>query len=591
MYDLIIRNGTVVDGTGSAPYRADIGIVGGRIAAVGQLDGEAAETIDATGLLVTPGFVDIHTHYDGQITWDPLLTPSCWHGVTTVVMGNCGVGFAPVKPDRHEWLIGLMEGVEDVPGTALSAGMTWAWETFPEYLDYLETLPKVLDVGTHVPHGAVRAYVMGERGARNEPATPADIAEMRRIVAEGVSAGALGVSTSRTIAHRAIDGENVPGTFAAEDEMMALGAALADAGTGVFELAPAGVTGDDLSAPEREVDWMRRVSAATGRPFTFALVQLDADPDQWRRVFDLSEAAAAEGADLHPQVTARAPGILLGLQTFHPWVETPTFRALSGHFALGAGDTHFLKSVPIEEVAAEMARPETKAALMRELQESGRALAFISLRRVFAFGQELDYEPRAEASVAARAEREGRDPFDLLYDLMLDQQGKQFFFAPVYNYSDYDYDVVRKMLTHPRGVFGLDDAGAHCGAICDASMTTFMLTHWARDRKRGEGLPVEFLVKKITNDTATLYGLRDRGRLAPGLKADVNVIDFERLRVLAPELAHDLPADGRRLLQRSEGYVATIVSGAVVMRDGQDTGARPGVLLRGARGEDGLAEV
>jgi N-acyl-D-aspartate/D-glutamate deacylase len=581
MYDLVIRNGTVVDGTGSPPRKADVAIAGGRIAAVGDVAGDAAETIDAGGLLVTPGFVDIHTHYDGQITWDPLLTPSCWHGVTTAVMGNCGVGFAPADPSRHEWLIGLMEGVEDIPGTALSEGMTWAWETFPEYLDYLDTLPKAIDVGTHVPHGAVRAYVMGERGAKNEPANEDDIAAMRRIVAEGIRAGALGVSTSRTIAHRAIDGVNVPGTFAAEDEMMALGGALADAGTGVFELAPAGVTGDDMSLPEKEVAWMRRVAAATGRPFTFALVQLDADPEHWRRVFELSEAAAADGAELHPQVTARAPGILVGLQTAHPWVMTPTYRAISGHYALGEGDAHHLRSVPIEEVAAEMARPATKATLMAELEESGRALSFISLRKVFPLGTDLDYEPESSSSVAALAEAAGRDPFELLYDLMIEDGGRRFFFAPVYNYSHFDYEAVRTMLTHPTGVFGLDDAGAHCGAICDASMPTFMLSHWARDRRRGERLPLEFLVKKITNDTATLYGLHDRGRLQPGLRADINVIDFDRLRVLAPELVHDLPAAGRRLIQRSDGYVATYVNGVLVMKDGEDTGARPGALIRG----------
>ena len=581
MHDLVIRNGTIVDGTGEAPYQGDIAIDDGRISAIGRIEADGRETVDATGLIVTPGFVDIHTHFDGQITWDPLLTPSCWHGVTTVVMGNCGVGFAPAAPNRHEWLIGLMEGVEDIPGTALAAGMQWHWETFPEYLDYLETLPKALDVGTQVPHGAVRAYVMGERGAKNEPANPEDIHEMKQLVREGIEAGALGVSTSRTIVHRAIDGVNVPGTFAEEDEMMAFGEALAEAGTGVFELAPAGVTGDDMNLPDREVAWMRRVSAATGRPITFALVQLDAEPDHWKRMFDLSEEAAAEGADLYPQVTARAPGVLLGLQTNHPWVNTPTFQEVSGHYKLGAGDAHHLRRTPIEGVAAEMRKPEVKTKLMEELGAARQDIAFIDLHRVFSLEEPLDYEPAEEDSVAAIAERDGRDPYDLLYDLMLEDDGKRLFFAPTLNYTEFDYEVVRKMLTHPRAALGLDDAGAHCGVICDASMPTFMLTHWARDRSRGEGLPLEFAVRKMTQDTARLYGLHDRGVLRPGMKGDVNVIDLERLQLRAPELAHDLPADGRRLIQKAEGFVATIVSGEVIMRDGEDTGARPGKLVRG----------
>ncbi len=581
MHDLVIRNGTIVDGTGEAPYQGDIAIDDGKVSAIGRIEADGRENVDATGLLVTPGFVDIHTHFDGQITWDPLLTPSCWHGVTTVVMGNCGVGFAPAAPNRHEWLIGLMEGVEDIPGTALSAGMQWNWETFPEYLDYLDTLPKALDVGTQVPHGAVRAYVMGERGAMNEPANPEDIHEMKELVREGIEAGALGVSTSRTIVHRAIDGVNVPGTFAEEDEMMAFGEALAEAGTGVFELAPAGVTGDDMNLPDREVAWMRRVSAATGRPITFALVQLDAEPDHWKRMFDLSEEAAAEGADLYPQVTARAPGVLLGLQTNHPWVNTPTFQEVSGHYKLGEGDAHHLRRTPIEEVAAEMSKPEVKAKLMEELSAAQQDIAFINLGRVFPLEEPLDYEPSEDDSVAAMAERDGRDPYDLLYDLMLEDDGKRLFFAPTLNYTEFNYEVVRKMLTHPRAALGLDDAGAHCGVICDASMPTFMLTHWARDRSRGEGLPLEFAVKKMTQDTARLYGLNDRGVLRPGMKGDVNIIDLERLQLRAPELAHDLPAEGRRLIQKAEGFVATIVSGEVVMREGEDTGARPGKLVRG----------
>ena len=584
VHDLVIRGGTIVDGRGGRPFKGDVAVTDGEIVAVGKVDADGRETLDASGLVVTPGFVDIHTHFDGQITWDPLLTPSCWHGVTTVVMGNCGVGFAPVAPNKHEWLIGLMEGVEDIPGTALSAGMHWAWETFPEYLDYLDTLPKALDVGTQVPHGAVRAYVMGESGARNDPANPEDIAEMKRIVFEGIKAGALGVSTSRTIAHRAIDGVNVPGTFAEEDELMALGEALQEAGAGIFELAPAGVTGDDMNLPEREVAWMRRVSAASGRPITFALVQLLVEPDHWKRMFELSEEAAAEGADLYPQVAGRSPGGLLSLQTNHPWVNTPTFKEISGHYSLGEGDVHRLRRRPLEEIVAELKKPEVKSQLMKELTDAEQDIVFLGrLQRLFLMSEPIDYEPDQSRSIAAMAEREERNPFELFYDLMIDGDGKRMFFAPNSNYADYDYEVVRKMLTHSRSVLGLDDAGAHCGVICDASIPTFMLTHWARDRSRGEKLPIEFVVKKMTHDTASLYGLRDRGIISVGMKADVNVIDLKRLAVKMPELAYDLPADGRRLIQKAEGYVATIVSGEVVMREGNETGSRPGKLIRGEK--------
>ncbi len=583
MHDLVVRNGTIVDGTGAPAFQGDVAIDDGTIVAIGRIEADDRETIDATGLIVTPGFVDIHTHFDGQITWDPLLTPSCWHGVTTVVIGNCGVGFAPCAPNRHDWLIGLMEGVEDIPGTALSAGMQWNWETFPEYLDYVDTLPKAIDVGTQVPHGAVRAYVMGERGAMNEPANPEDIQEMRQLVYEGIQAGALGVSTSRTIVHRAIDGENVPGTFAAEDEMMAFGKALQDAGTGVFELAPAGVTGDDMNLPDQEVAWMRKVSAETGRPVTFALVQLDVEPDHWERMFDLSEEAVAEGADLYPQVTARAPGGLLGLQTNHPWINTATFQEISGHYKLGAGDVHHLRSTSLDNIVDELKKPEVKERMMGELPEARQDITFITMTRVFPLSEPLNYEPTEDESIAAIAEREGRDPYELFYDLMLEDGGKAMFLAPTLNYSGGDYEAVRKMLTHPRAALGLSDAGAHCGVICDASMPTFMLSHWTRDRSRGEKLPIEFAVKKMTSDTASLYGLNDRGVIRPGMKGDVNVIDMERLAMKMPELVYDLPADGRRLIQKSEGYVATVVSGEVIMREGEETGARPGKLIRGAQ--------
>ncbi len=571
MHDLIVRGGTVVDGTGAPSFDGDVAVDDGRITEVGRVGGDAREVIDADGKLVTPGFVDVHTHYDGQVTWDPLLTPSSWHGVTTVVMGNCGVGFAPARPDRHDFLIGLMEGVEDIPGAALSAGIRWGWETFPEFLDFLDTQPLALDVGTQVPHGAVRAYVMGERGARNQAATSDDSAAMAVIVQEAIEAGALGVSTSRTIAHRAIDGEPVPGTFAAEDELFALGRALAAAGTGVFELAPAGVLGEDLAAADREMDWMRRLAREIDRPVTFALVQNDFDPDQWARMLDLALEVHEQGVPIRPQVAGRPLGLLLGLQTFHPLGDRPSYQAIA--------------QLPLEERVARLQDPEVRAAILAEVPESDDRMAFIGigLDRIFPIGDPPDYEPGAEASIAARAEREGRDPTDLLYDLLLEQDGRELLLRPLLGYSRFTQDPIREMVLHPTSALGLGDGGAHVGAICDASIETYMLTHWVRDRSRGERLPLELVVRKMTSDTASLYGLEDRGEIRPGKKADLNVIDFDGLVLRRPEMHYDLPGGARRLLQRAEGYDATVVSGEVVLRDGHDTGARPGALVRGSR--------
>jgi len=571
MHDLVIRNGTIVDGTGAAAFTGDVAVDGGVISAVGRVDAPGREEIDATGKLVTPGFVDVHTHYDGQVTWDPTLAPSSWHGVTTVVMGNCGVGFAPARPDRHEWLIGLMEGVEDIPGTALAQGITWGWETFPEFLDFLDAQPLMLDVGTQVPHGAVRGYVMGERGARNEPATPDDIAAMARIVQEGVEAGALGVSTSRTIAHRAIDGEPVPGTFAAEDELFALGRALTAAGTGVFELAPAGVMGEDLAAPEREMDWMVRLAEETGRPLTFALIQHDLEPDQWRKMLDLVGEVHDRGIPIRPQVAGRPLGLLLGLQTFHALRDRPSYKAI--------------EDLPLDDKVTALRDPGLRARILAESPAADPRMAFIGLGldRTFRLGDPPDYEPDPSESIAAHAERDGRDPWELYYDLLLEDDGRELLLRPLLGYAQFTEDPIREMVLNPATVLGLGDGGAHVGAICDASIETYMLTHWVRDRSRGERLPLELVVRKMTSDTAELYGLRDRGVIAPGKKGDVNVIDLDHLTLRRPAMAHDLPAGASRLLQTAEGYTATIVSGQVVMRDGVETGARPGALLRGAR--------
>jgi N-acyl-D-aspartate/D-glutamate deacylase len=577
MHDLLIQGGTLVDGTGAPPREADVALEGRRIAAVGRTLGPARETLDARGRLVTPGWVDIHTHYDGQATWDPLLAPSSWHGVTTLVMGNCGVGFAPVHPGQEEFLIGLMEGVEDIPGTALAAGMKWGWESFPEYLDVLESLPHVLDLGTQVAHGPVRTYVMGERGARNEPATEEDVARMAAIVKEAIQAGALGFSTSRTLVHRAVDGEPVPGTFAAEDELFGIGRVLGELGRGIFELAPAGVMGEDLAAPEKEVAWMRRLSAETGRPVSFALSQHDVDKEQYRRILELCRQANAEGSRLTPQVGSRPTMLLIGHQTFHPFSNRPTYREL--------------ESLALPERVAKLRDPAIRRRILgEENQLTDPRLAVVmtlieqGLHRVFPLGDPPDYEPPAEASIAAIAAREGRDSFEVLYDAMLELEGRQLLMLAILSYCDGDLEALREMLEHPDSAFGLGDGGAHCGAICDATMTTFLVSHWARDRKRGPKLPIERVVRKMTRDTAELYGLGDRGVVAPGRKADLNIIDAEGLQLELPELVHDLPAGARRLVQRARGYQATIVSGEVTWRDGEHTGALPGRLVRGGDG-------
>jgi N-acyl-D-aspartate/D-glutamate deacylase len=574
MHDLVIRGGTVVDGTGAPARTADITVDRGTITGVGSFPGEAAtRTIDADGLLVTPGWVDIHTHYDGQATWDEVLAPSSWHGVTTIITGNCGVGFAPARPDRHDWLIGLMEGVEDIPGTALAEGLQWGWETFPEYLDALDQRKWTMDVGTQIAHGAVRSYVMGDRGAQNEAATPEDIESMKRVVKEAIAAGALGFSTSRTIAHIAIDGEPVPGTFAAEDELFGIGSALGELGTGVFELAPAGSAGEDIVGPRKEVDWMRRLSAAIHRPVTFALLQVDAAPQLWRELMDESLRAVSEGADLWPQVAGRATGLLSGhFTTYSLFDLVPAYQALK---ARGLSADAFVEALRTPEVRRSVVSWEPDADTRGRMDQA--------YRTTFALGSPPEYEPGPDRSLAGIAAATGRTPLEVAYDAMLEDDGAGLLYVPILNYSDGDLDPAREMLLHPRAAAGLADGGAHCGVICDAGQPTFMLTHWTRDRVRGERLPLEWIVKKQTHDTARLYGLTDRGTIEVGATADLNVIDYEHLQLGNPTVVADLPAGGRRILQESVGYVETIKSGITTFADGKETGARPGALLRGAR--------
>src|SRR5579885_23179 len=566
MHDLVIRNGKIVDGTGAPAFTGDVAIDGATITSVGGQAGAGRREIDAGGMLVTPGFVDIHTHYDGQVTWDPYLSPSSWHGVTTLVMGNCGVGFAPVEPGKEEFLIGLMEGVEDIPGTALAEGIRWSWESFPQYLDALDKMARAIDVGAQMPHGALRAYVMGERGAHNEEATEDDIARMAALVREAIKAGALGFSTSRTMLHRAKNKEVVPGTFASEAELLGIGRALRDAGHGVFEMA------SDMTGPDATMEWMIKLTRETGLPITFAMGQTDNHPDGWRRMLERVKRYNAEGARLAPQISARPTGMLMGLQSsLHPFITHPTYHRELAH-------------LPLEERVAALRRPEVRARILAE--EPGtrdRVTRYLvtNFARYFRLGDPPDYEPAPETSVAARAERERRTPAEVTYDLLLERGGREMLYMPFSNYAAFNLDAVREMITDPATTLGLSDGGAHCGLICDASMPTYLLTHWVRDRARGERLPVEFVVKRQTADTARLYGLGDRGALKPGLKADLNVIDLDGLRLHAPEMVFDLPAGGRRLIQRVDGYQHTVVSGQVTYEDGEPTGALPGKLIRG----------
>ncbi len=573
MHDLVIRDGLVVDGTGAPAHRADVAITEGVITAVGADVGPARQHIDATGHLVTPGFVDVHTHYDGQATWDPELTPSAWHGVTTTVFGNCGVGFAPARPDRHEWLIQLMEGVEDIPGAALADGIDWRWETFPEYLDALEEMPRVMDIATQVPHGSVRAYVMGDRGARNEEPTAADLEAMAAIVTEAVRAGALGFTTSRTMLHRALDGEPVPGTFAGDEEITTLGRAVAEAGGGVVEVASDIGLGGLEGRFGNDVAWMRQLAERYGLTVTYALTQADRHPDQWREILEDSSAPIDGDGRVVAQVAGRPAGLLLGLETsLHPFKEHPTYRRLA--------------HLPLAERVAELRRPEVEAAILAE--ETGFTGRFNhdiahGFHKMYPLGTDPDYEPDPADSVAERAATAGRDPYEYAYETLLADEGRSLLFFPLTDFAEHTLDPTLERLRHPGAFLSLSDGGAHCRLICDASTPTFMLSHWTRDRSRGPKLTIEEAVKLQTSDTASLYGLGDRGTLEVGRKGDVNVIDYDNLRLGPPRMVHDLPTGAPRLIQRADGYRATIVSGQVTWHDGQPTGARPGVVLRGRR--------
>jgi N-acyl-D-aspartate/D-glutamate deacylase len=584
MYDYLIRGGTVFDGSGAAGQRLDVAVQDGVIVAVAErIDGEAREVIDAAGAIVTPAWVDIHTHYDGQVTWDSEMNPSASHGVGTIVMGNCGVGFAPVPKGGEVHLIELMEGVEDIPGTALYEGMPWgAWETYPQYLDYLAGREYALNVSSMIAHGAVRNYVMAERGRDNAEATPADINAMAGIVEEALKAGAVGFSTSRIMGHRSIHGDPVPGTFADEPELLGLAQAMKRAGSGVFQIIPSSTLGEGGAVAEHsplksEVGLISRLSQESGRPATFTLFETADAPDRWREVIALVKEGNAAGARVFPQVGSRPTGLVFGIDSYNPFMAKPSFIAL--------------KDLPKTERLAALRQPETKARILAEenittefpgKMEGVIVAANRPMEMCFALEAGSDYDPTADQSFAALAQASGHpDGTSYLYDYLTAGEGDRFAVVFFTNFAGYSLDPVREMQVDDSTVVGLSDGGAHVGLIFDAVNPTYQLTYWARDRKRGDTIPLAQVIHKQTRRNAELFGFLDRGLIAPGMKADINVIDFENLTMGEMALHHDLPAGGARLLQSASGYIATLINGQVTRRNGMDTGARPGRLLRG----------
>lgn len=569
-YDLIIRGGMIADGRGSPLFEADVAVSDGRIAVVGKVSGSGREEIDARGLLVAPGFVDIHSHYDGQVIWDERLLPSGWHGVTTTVMGNCGVGFAPVRNTDHELLVELMEGVEDIPGPVLRHGLTWEWSSFPEYMDAVARRPHDLDVCAQLPHSALRVFVMGERAARREAATVDDIAEMRRISADAMRAGALGFSTSRSKNHRTASGDMIPSMGAATNELVEIAKGVADAGRGVLQvfIDPE----PDEASRNAEFDVVRRMVEESGRPLSMTVLQRVRDPDGWRPMMAMLEGLAAKGLPLHAQVIPRPLGTLFGLDMpRNPFCYHPSFRAID--------------EKSLAEKVAIMRDPSFRKRLLSEQpDEKDESLVrrVLNFDFMFPFGDPPNYAPSPESSIAALAKKQNRSPFEIVYDYLIEDDGHAILFAPNSGFGNHSLDGCREIMENPLSVIGVSDGGAHVSHICDTSFSTFLLTYWGRDRAQGK-LDLSWLVKRMTGDTAAIVGLHDRGIIAPGYKADINVIDLDRLRIERPYMIHDLPQGAKRLLQRARGYVATILSGVAVYREGEATGALPGKLVRGAQ--------
>ena len=571
----VIRNARLVDGSGAPETVADVmfedGIIREITGAGKSPTAHAHRIIDADGLLLTPGWVDVHTHYDAQATWDPYLTPSSWHGATTVVMGNCGVGFAPAHEDRHEWLIELMEGVEDIPGAAMTEGLTWGWRTFPEYLDTLASQERVIDIGAQIAHGALRAFVMGERGAANESATDADIAEMAKAVDEAMAAGALGFSTSRTPIHKSKSGELVPGTNADENELFGIAEALNKHGRGVFQFAP-----EHKILPTDEWPWMRELSARNPNvTVSVNLNQDDAAPEVWRTVLKELDRAQADGLNIIAQVAGRSIGVLMCLEgSFHPLAFHPAWQEIA----------HLSQAEKVKALRDETLRNK----FVNEMPRDNGFFENIVLSRLWKMfpvtDANINYEPNPKTdSIDALAQARRIAPMDMVYDQLLANDGRGMIYMPFFNYSYGDLSMTYELMQHEHTRNGLSDAGAHCGAICDGGMPTFLMTHWVRDRQRGPRLQLEKMVQRQTRKTAELYGLTDRGLIAPGLRADLNLIDFEALTFDMPEMVYDFPANGRRLVQHAQGYVGTFVNGVQTVANDEFTGAMPGKLLRGQK--------
>ena len=562
-FDLVVRGGQVIDGSGTDGRTADVAVRDGTIVEVGNVAGKGKQEIAAGGAIVTPGFVDIHTHYDGQVTWANRLYPSSHHGVTTVVMGNCGVGFAPVRPDDHDMLIELMEGVEDIPGSILHEGLSWDWKTFPEYMDMLAQRQFDVDVGAQIPHAALRVYVMGQRGADREPAASDEIAEMRRIVAEGVAAGALGVSTSRSLNHRTSKGAPTPSLKAEYEELLGLAVGLKDAGRGVFEMI------SDLDDLEEEFNFFRGMVAESGRPMSISLAQ-GLNACGWRAVLGKIEQANADGLVMRGQVAPRPIGVLMGLTTtICPFSTRNAYKEVA---ALPVSERIEAMRDPARRAAILSGEPTPGFAVMQQKMDGGH--------KVWLLGDPPDYEPKPESSMAVRAAAAGQDVWSYIYDRLIENEGRNILYSPFANYDDNNLDCCREMILHDNTVMGLSDGGAHVGTICDASFITTLLTHWGRDRLRGERIDLPTLVKNQTHDTARAVDLNDRGVIAPGMKADLNVIDFDNLNLSVPEMVRDLPAGGSRFEQKTSGYLATVVSGEITYRNGEATDALPGRLIR-----------